>query len=554
MERMNDKCYEGPMLTWSRANDKISYQVNLDDTYIPDISKIKSVEVHKVTPYDLEMFYAKKTGAEEFEEKKKSFMSNHRSELQKSNLQIKESNYGKKRFSDEDLLEIQFLNDYLIEYRTQKNKNKKDIDLFNKLEKVINKYTYEIAARLPAPIISKCDLPIYDHDENPKKWIFKRKGSHELILKKVDSICEGTVEWIFEIKYDSENGAREKVTHDIELSEIMNALYSLLTLKKSDFKKAKGFFGELVSAAVECTFSLAVPSLADDEAVDFYTGKSNEYHSKLSGNYVNHTYEEIQSDIKPIYDEYAKSQKQIKDKKEFFDKYATKHTLFLMLKDYTAQMYLEDFCGFDIFEKEIYINNELLKQQQYRQKLENSNNAGEKTVEYALEWFIKANHDKHIVEIKGDCESRHRLDCILLNKPDFIDDPQEYDHILVCSGGIVIIETKHWKGTVEIRKDGQWIRENDDGTIGTESPKFQMRRHELMMQEIVPDVKVYSLLCFSNGKIIINGKENFADYPIVTIDQLEEKLIEICSTNLYTNEDIDSIVDDINKHKVNIQN
>ena len=79
-----------------------------------------------------------------------------------------------------------------------------------------------------------------------------------------------------------------------------------------------------------------------------------------------------------------------------------------------------------------------------------------------------------------------------------------------------------------------------------------MRRHELMMKKILQNVAVHSLLCFSNGKIIIEGKENFTDYPIVTVEQLEEKLSEICSQQIYSDSEIVDIVNLINEHKVNV--
>lgn len=215
-----------------------------------------------------------------------------------------------------------------------------------------------------------------------------------------------------------------------------------------------------------------------------------------------------------------------------------------------SKKYVEGFCGFDIFEKEKEIEEKKAEYSAIQRKKENSNNDGERTVEYAIKWFVAA-HENPIVSIAGDCESKHRYNCILLNKPDFIDDPQEYDHILVCSAGIIIIETKHWKGNIEILPDGQWARETEEGIEGAANPEFQMRRHELMLKNIIPDVEIYSLLCFSNSKIIITGKDNFTAYPIVTVDQLEETLSNICSNEKYDDAEISKIVDIINKHKVN---
>lgn len=211
-----------------------------------------------------------------------------------------------------------------------------------------------------------------------------------------------------------------------------------------------------------------------------------------------------------------------------------------------SSKHFENFCSFDLKENHI-------KAPLSQKKLENAKNHGEKDVEYVLKWFLASN-DQHIVAIEGDCESRHRYDCILLCKPDFINEAQEYDHILVTPAGVVLIETKHWKGSVEIRPDGKWLRKPDAKTpaTGVESPKLQMRRHELVMQEILPSVPVHSILCFSNSSVIIDGRENFKDYLVITIDQLEDTLSSLCATGHYIAEEIDQMVVTINAHKTNI--
>ena len=191
------------------------------------------------------------------------------------------------------------------------------------------------------------------------------------------------------------------------------------------------------------------------------------------------------------------------------------------------------------------------REKEQKQKEQNSNNPGEKAVAYAIKWICAASENK-IISVNNDCESNHSFNCILLNKPDFIDEPQEYDHILLCPAGVVLIETKHWKGTVNIRPDGKWTRKKDEDstTIGVESPKFQMRRHELLMQKILPEVPVHSILCFSNASTIIEGKEYFKDYPIVSIDQLEETLANICNEAKYSDTEITQMVKTIEDHKV----
>lgn len=241
-----------------------------------------------------------------------------------------------------------------------------------------------------------------------------------------------------------------------------------------------------------------------------------------------------------------------KVRNDFLTKYSNKSMLTITFtSDLTPLKFIEGDCGFDISEKYIELVSLFDDYKKKQEKANNSTNDGEKAVDYALKWFIASNDDS-AVQISANCESKYRYNCIVLCKPDFIDEPQEYDHILVCSAGVVLIETKHWKGTVEIRSDGKWTRkmDADSSAIGIDSPKFQMRRHEVLMQKILPTIPVHSLLCFSNASTIIDGRENFKDYPIITVDQLEETLTYLCTKGTYTKEDVDRMVTAIDAHKV----
>jgi len=191
-------------------------------------------------------------------------------------------------------------------------------------------------------------------------------------------------------------------------------------------------------------------------------------------------------------------------------------------------------------------------EEQAEEKIRNSNNRGEQDVEYHIKWLLKA-LNKYIVAINSDCESKYRYNCILLKNASFIDEPQEYDHILVTPSGVVLIETKDWKGTIDITSDGKWIRhKEEDGTpFGVASPLAQMRRHEQLMKSILPDVTIHSILCFSNPSAIINGKEHLNEYPVINIEQLETELNKICSRNKYSNEKIDKIATTIDSYKIN---
>ena len=87
--------------------------------------------------------------------------------------------------------------------------------------------------------------------------------------------------------------------------------------------------------------------------------------------------------------------------------------------------------------------------------------------------------------------------------------------------------------------------------FGVASPITQMHRHEQLMKSILPDVPVYSLLCFSNSSAIVNGKELIKEYPVINIEQLETELNKICSRNKYSNEKIDEIATTIDSYKIN---
>lgn len=78
-----------------------------------------------------------------------------------------------------------------------------------------------------------------------------------------------------------------------------------------------------------------------------------------------------------------------------------------------------------------------------------------------------------------------------------------------------------------------------------------MKRHEILMRNILPNVPVYSLLCFTSPSVVIDGRENFKDYPIVMLDQLGEALLSLCSSPKYSSEEIHAMIAQIESYKVN---
>ncbi len=214
-----------------------------------------------------------------------------------------------------------------------------------------------------------------------------------------------------------------------------------------------------------------------------------------------------------------------------------------------SRVYVDNICGFNLDEKAEEIRKAIEAHRKHQEKQRNSDNQGEADVEYALKWILAANKGI-FVPIIGDCESNRRINCIWLKNPAFINEPQEFDHLLVCAAGIISIETKNWKDRIEIREDGKWIRYSDNAEFGVESPKAQVQRHEALLKSILPDVPVFSLLCFSHASVVVDGKENFDACPIITKDNLGDAIQAICSAAVYTEEEVSQIVAKIESYKV----
>lgn len=382
-------------------------------------------------------------------------------------------------------------------------------ELSAELEIVINKYWYEIGI-----ILRKHYGP---------RWNYAPRKKSSFKIEKILSNGDANIVWQYHIEVGEQadgstiyGNNQSTISLKDDIVPALRVLANTPPIRKK--QKVGSFLGFMVALALDPS-----DTIYHDDRKDTPTEMPQETANILK------KYESILAAI----------DKREKERVDFLEQYSGKSILIISTQD-RQYVYLEGYCGFDIFKKETEI-----------QKHRNSINRGEQTVEYALKWANAVNCN-HMVTIKGDCESKYRYDCIVLNNPDFINDPQEYDHILVCSAGIVLIETKNWKGYVEIRPDGKWIRktEVDSPAAGIESPKFQMRRHEAMMKSILPNVPVHSLLCFSNVSIVIDGKENFCDYPILTIEQLEETLSALCNKGTYAQEDIDRMVATIEAHKV----
>lgn len=243
-----------------------------------------------------------------------------------------------------------------------------------------------------------------------------------------------------------------------------------------------------------------------------------------------------------IYAQHVKDVESWKEKaKEMYQNFCREGALIIDNRGFP-----QEHCKFDIFKKKEEVD-AIIK------KLQNSIDAGEEEVEYAIRWLC-AESAFHLKAIKKNCETKYRYGCILLKNQGFIDEQQEYDHILVSDRGIFLIETKNWKGRVEIRLDGKWVRdsENNGCLVGVESPLYQIQRHEALIKSILPNVPIHSLLVFSNSSLILEGRENCNMCRVIYVDQLKETVMNIFSLSESTGRTIDYYVNEIEKYKVNI--
>ena len=133
-----------------------------------------------------------------------------------------------------------------------------------------------------------------------------------------------------------------------------------------------------------------------------------------------------------------------------------------------------------------------------------SGNKGEKKVDYALKWL-----DASYTVIEKRSKDKAGSPCILLFNPSFIDEKQEYDHLIVSSKGVFNIETKNFAGKLVIDKAGNWIRKKDGDEEGVKNPLQQIRQHEKLLASFLPkECRIISILCIANDKAIIEGAEH----------------------------------------------
>lgn len=166
------------------------------------------------------------------------------------------------------------------------------------------------------------------------------------------------------------------------------------------------------------------------------------------------------------------------------------------------------------------------------EKIRKSGEEGEKNVAYKLKWLSKEYKVLNNVRLKSEIES------------------QEFDNIVIGPNGIFHIETKNYGGDhgckIKIDNFGNWVREKNGKEIGIDSPEFQLRRHEIVLQENLKrfysekEYYVKGIIVISNPKTIIEGAENL-EVPVIKADALCKYIEGVKGESIISSEEIDDI-------------
>lgn len=171
---------------------------------------------------------------------------------------------------------------------------------------------------------------------------------------------------------------------------------------------------------------------------------------------------------------------------------------------------------------------------------------GERRVNEALKWL-----DSEYVVIAQRSKDRYGNPCILI-RGEGQPSPQEFDHIVVSTKGVFLIETKNYSGKLVIDKEGNWQREIDETLKGEKNPLMQIRRHEKVVKSfLTSEMPVYSILCIANDSAIIEGTAN-TELPVIKYDLLIER-IEKFEGRTVPQDLVDNTVDLIYKHMIDAE-
>lgn len=215
--------------------------------------------------------------------------------------------------------------------------------------------------------------------------------------------------------------------------------------------------------------------------------------------------------------------------------------LYVTLYDGTNYQFRVNDASFDIYKKREELDRILSKSKM-------AGDLGEEKVEYALKWLAAKGYQV----VSRNCKSKYSDACILLCNKDYINEAQEYDHILVSGTSVIAIETKNLAGKITIESDESWTQEKDGECFGITNPCFQILRHHDLLASIVPQAHIIDVICIANEKTVIVDSEN-SRIPIVKVDQLNRYIEETCPITDELKEEEDSIIALIEQHKVDLK-
>lgn len=179
-------------------------------------------------------------------------------------------------------------------------------------------------------------------------------------------------------------------------------------------------------------------------------------------------------------------------------------------------------------------------------EVNNWGRAGEDAVDYVLKWLP----DFYCV-IEKDCQGKYADNVIILENDSFVDESQEFDHLVIGPQGIFNIETKNYTGKLSIDQNGNWYRLKKGETewVAEENPAQQLFRHHVLLQSIVGDnVPIIDVICMAHPNLIVSGQGN-SYIPVVKKDLLADFIVNYKSSGL-TVGDINSIRTKIEACKV----
>lgn len=168
---------------------------------------------------------------------------------------------------------------------------------------------------------------------------------------------------------------------------------------------------------------------------------------------------------------------------------------------------------------------------------------GELKVDYALKWLSSSYQ-----VLEKESQGKNGTMCIIIENKEFIEEPQEIDHVVVGKQGVFLIETKYYSGHIEIDKSGNWKRIKNGNVKAEINPLQQIRRHEKIVKSFMPDnVNVISILCLAHEGVLIDGIDNFP-IPIVRSDMLIEFIENYTVENNMSDADVSKVIEILQKY------